>query len=105
MNGVVPCVDGIINLVCSPSQIFDLESLTCVDTCPLNSVVVVKDQITSDFELLRYCRGKLLLLRTSGFEIFIDTTATDYLDLGTKRFPYKGLSPALVELFNYLPVE
>ena len=69
-------------------------------------MVVVKDKLTPDFELLRYCRGKeFLLLRTEGFEIFIDPTATHYLEIGTKRYPYKSLSPAFAEMFNYLPVK
>ncbi len=39
------------------------------------------------------------------FEIFIDPTSYEHLELGTKRYPYKGLPPAFAELFNYLPVK
>jgi hypothetical protein len=35
----------------------------------------------------------------------VDPGSKYHLELGTKNHPYKSIAPALIEIFNYLPIE
>eukprot|EP00347_Sterkiella_histriomuscorum_P005230 403357394 len=72
---------------------------TCVPSCKQDQVVgqtrkiVIKDDQETQL-LLNYCRGS---------KIYIDPDSRDYLELGTKTYPYKQIQPAIKEIFENLP--
>ncbi len=56
----------------------------CVDQCPEGSIVVVKDREIEGFDILRYCRSKVLIIHAIvELEIFIDPESVSYIELGT----------------------
>ena len=74
---------------CSGTQVYDLESMKCVDSCPDDEIRIESDLIHS----LKVCRKS---------EYYIDGHSNEILELGTRAYPYKSLNMAMHELFNFI---
>ena len=70
----------------------------CDDGFPVETVVYNNEE---SFSAFRYCRGKLLRIKSRlGFDYYINPASSSNLELGTKSNPFMSLDDAFRELFN-----
>ncbi|CAI2363934.1 unnamed protein product [Moneuplotes crassus] len=75
---------------CPNEEYYDLDNSKCVASCdPVTQVPINSTQTDNK----AYCRG---------FNYYVNSNSTEVVELGTKEFPYKGLSLVFIELLNYL---
>eukprot|EP00347_Sterkiella_histriomuscorum_P015814 403355584 len=76
------CIENGKCLICeNENQAFDLNTLECVNACSPDSYLI-KAQIFQNQALLQftYCKDS---------NLFVDSTSQQYLELGTRTYPYK----------------
>ena len=71
------------------TQVLDLTSYTCVNSCNTTTSVLLSD---AQFNIASFCRG---------FDYYVDPTSSAVVELGTMQFPYKSLALVFVEMLNY----
>ena len=74
---------------CSPSEKFDLDTLQWVSDWDADYVSISN---STQYEIASFCRS---------LEFYIDPSSNELIELGTKTYPYRTLSPALAEILNY----
>lgn len=70
-----------------PGEVFDLDSMNCIPECPEGKVLLEGDMYGS----FSYCRG---------LEIYVDSSSTSLVELGTIDYPYKQIGLAFREVFE-----
>lgn len=71
-------------LSCPSDQYLNLETTTCVDTCPDGTTAIESGNFTVLYhpdENLKFCRPN--------YEYYVDSSSTSAIELGTRNYPFK----------------
>ena len=84
------------------TKYWDLKTWRCLKECddgfPVETVVYNSEE---SFSAFRYCRGKMLRIKSRlGFDYYINPASSSNLELGTMSNPFMSLDDAFRELFN-----
>ncbi|CAI2364411.1 unnamed protein product [Moneuplotes crassus] len=75
-------------LMCPPDLLFDLETLTCVNSCGPQKIELISQNLT--FKAV--CKNP---------EIYIDAFSSEKIELGTLKYPYRNLKSAAIEILQH----
>ena len=76
---------------CNPSEVFDLETLSCIPECEANKVKILDSEM---FKISgEFCREP---------NYYVDPTSEEILELGTKLYPYRTIKGVFAEILKHL---
>ncbi|CAI2373804.1 unnamed protein product [Moneuplotes crassus] len=73
---------------CSPTEVLNLETMTCVPSCPVGTIQI-SDPV--QYKLSSFCRS---------MDYYVDPTSEEIMELGTKAYPYRTISPVFAEILK-----
>ena len=75
---------------CTSPQVLDLDSLSCLNEWGSSTVQISS---STQFEVDTFCRS---------LNYYVDPSSSEIMELGTKQYPYRTISPVFSELTNHL---
>eukprot|EP00347_Sterkiella_histriomuscorum_P016197 403354113 len=91
LSQVIPVLT-LATLQCSdPLQYRVLDTWTCLNQCPDSTIPIELPRTDFINSYFRYCRG---------FELYVDQSSTNDVELGTRDYPFRMLDDPFREVFN-----